>query len=86
MNDDELARALDALHAYDTGCLDSGIKDEQLRQRVIAELKIGLRPNQLYSDRLSRIVRELYLSDEAIAARYGLETVAKFIDWLEEHM
>lgn len=86
MTDAELWDALDGLCAYDVGCTDSGIHDEKLRAKCIEELKIGLKPNQMYSDRVARLVRDNILSEESIKQGYGLEDVASFIEWLEERM
>lgn len=88
MTTNELADALMGLYAYDVGCTDSGIHDEYLREKVRVELFVDplRRPQQLVSDRIARIVRDAFLSDEAISNGYGLEDVAEFIDWLDERM
>lgn len=86
MTDAELRDALDGLFAYDDGCIGSGIHDEALRQRVIAELCKDLKDGQLYGDRVTRLAREMWLSDEAIAAGYGLEDLRAFVDWLDDRM
>lgn len=83
MNDKELKEALDGLFAYDSGCVDSGIKDEVLKKQVIEELKKDLLENQIFSDRLSRIAREMFLSEDAIKNGHGLEDLREFIDWIE---
>lgn len=83
MTDDELMDALDGLYAYDTGSLDSGIHDEGLRARCIAELRTGLGAGeQVPRVRVGRIVRELYLTDERLEMGYGPEDVFAFLDWL----
>lgn len=79
MTPDELAEALDGLFAYDTGC-DSGIHDELLRERA----KVALR--SLTEAELALMTREMFLTDERIRQRYGLEDVAHFIRWLDERM
>lgn len=88
MTDAELSDALDGLYAYDTGCRDSGIKDERLRSKVQVEFftdpeRTG---SQLISVRMSRIVREMFLSEEALSQGYGLEDVAHFLRWLDDEM
>lgn len=82
MTDEEYSAALDGLYAYDTGCVDSGIRDEVLRRKVIAELKL----EDSHNSRLSRIIRELCLTDEAIAQGYGIEDCVSFVDWLGGRM
>ncbi len=88
MTDEELRYALFGLFAYDVGGTDSGIKDERLKDKVRLVLALGsdIRPFQVYSDRLSRLVREEFLSEGAIVAGYGLEDVAVFLRWLEDEM
>jgi hypothetical protein len=65
--DDPLFDQLEAIHAYDTGSTDSGVHDEQLRARLVAEL-VELNPweNAEARRRLSVWVREAYLSEEAM--------------------
>lgn len=75
-----LKDALDGLYAYDCGSLDSGIRDQGLKAEVGAYL-------DSLDDRdrmrlLSKIARDLYLSDEAIEQGYGLTDVNLFYDWL----
>ena len=88
MTESELSDSLMGLFAYDIGCRDSGIHDERLRERVRVELFTdpGRNKSQIVSNRISRIVRDAFLSDEAIADGYGLEDVAEFIKWLDEEM
>lgn len=80
MTTDELRAALDGLFAYDTGCVGSGIKDEQLRQRCIDALRALSRPT------LAALVRDMWLSDEAIGLGYGAEDAAEFLRWLDDSM
>lgn len=87
MTEAELTDALNGLHAYDEGATDSGIYDERLRARCITYLKAKpLRPGQLLPDVTARIMRELYLTDEAIARGYGVEDAVGFARWLGERM
>ena len=84
LTEDELWDALDGLHAYDDGCVDSGIHDELLRDQVKRQMR-----SMSAEDRrafIARRVREQYLSDEAIAQQYGLEDAAGFWRWLDEEM
>lgn len=77
MSEQELREALDGLFAYDTGAVDSGIHDEALRQKCIAAIKaLPLAPGELVPRLwLSRLVRDRYLSEEALAQGYGIEDV-----------
>lgn len=84
MTDDELWDALNGLYSYDTGCVDFGIHDEYLRDRVIEILRAMSETEfRLF---MSKRIRESYLSDEALTKSYGIEDVARFIEWLDERM
>lgn len=85
MTNEELARALGGLYAYDTGCVSSGIHDEELRARVKEELAADEPHNFLYPPRLSYIAREMFLSDEAIDLGYGMEDFIDFVKWLDDY-
>jgi len=88
MSDEELRAALDGLYAYDQGSKDSGIHDEALRARCIAHMRqwpVGefeLMPTA----EVSRMVRDMWLSDEAIGQGYGIESAFGFTRWLCEMM
>lgn len=84
LSEDELWDAIDGLHAYDTGCVSSGIHDEVLRERVKVQLR-----NLPEKDRrvlLGRRFRDSYLSEKGLAQGYGLEDAAGFWRWLDEDM
>jgi hypothetical protein len=84
MMDDPLFDQLEAIHAYDTGSTDSGVHDEQLRARLVAEL-VELNPweNAEARRRLSVWVREAYLSEEAMVKGYGWEDALEFLTWID---
>ena len=86
MTDEELFDALDGLHAYDGGAIDSGLHDEALRLRVKDEIWKDLNPPALFTPRLARLVRDRMLNEESLAQGYGLEDVSEFIRWLDEEM
>lgn len=87
MDDKELRDALDGLFAYDTGSTDSGIRDEGLRQRCVAELQQRAAPGETAARLfLSRMIRDMWLSDEALEQGYGIEDALEFTDWLGERM
>ncbi len=85
MTDEELVAALDGLYAYDSGCVSSGIRDELLRVRCIEELR---RRANLSDERefFSKLVRDMWLTDEAIEQGYGIESALGFVRWLDERM
>lgn len=76
----ELYTALGGLYAYDVGAVDSGIRDEALRQRVMRQL--NAMTNKDLATTLGRIVRDLFLIEEKLAQGYGIEDVADFIEWV----
>ena len=88
MTDDELRDALDGLFAYDEGATDSGIHDEDLRARCVRELQGRPRGAHESFPRLlvSRMVRDMWLSEEALEQGYGLADAVGFMKWLDEQM
>ena len=83
MTDEELFDYLDGMFAYDTGCIDSGIKDEIKRQDIINML----RGNPTWAmDKLTIFVLTHFLSDEARKQGYGLADVKSFFTWLSDYM
>ena len=84
MNDAELGDALVGLFAYDEGAHDSGIHDERLR--LTAKDRLFAMSTDEFRLFISRLVREQFLSEEALAQRYGLEDVKDFIRWLSQYM
>jgi hypothetical protein len=87
MTDDELSDAIDGLHAYDSGCTDSGIHDPDLKEKVRQEIQVMPCPEcQLFPDRLARILRDSTLSDKAIKQGYGIEDFLGVLKWVEDLM
>lgn len=80
----ELSENIDKLFAYDTGATDSGVKDENLRNKIILEIK-NLSEDQ-FRIFMSAYVKERFLSDTAIKNGYGIEDVKCFIEWLDQYM
>lgn len=80
---EELKRAADGLSAYDTGCVDSGIHDPELKQRFVETLKYAISDDERRPT-VARMVRDMWLSDEAIEQGYGAEDARRFIDWLDD--
>ena len=82
MSFDDFKNAVIGLFAYDTGCVDSGIHDPQLRAQCIAWL------NALTEDQqrkvLSDLVRECFLEPAALEKGYGWEDAGSFCEWLGE--
>lgn len=77
-----LATAIDALMAYDSGCLDSGVYDPEMKIAVVDYL------TSLSSDKfrqeMSVLIRDSYLTDVKIEAGYGVEDVKNLFEWLEQ--
>jgi hypothetical protein len=84
MKYEDLKDAIDGLHAYDTGCIDSGIKDELLRERVKKHLQSL--PALEHRLLVSRLVIDMCLSEEMVKAGYGPEDAKNFLVWLDEEM
>lgn len=81
---DKLWDALDGLHAYDEGCVDSGISGDSLRQWAIEKLDVmGDVEARKF---VSRRWRDEYLTDKALDQQYSLEDAAGFWRWYEEEL
>ena len=83
MTDEVLFNYLDGMFAYDTGCVDSGIKDEVKRQEII---KMFHDDPRWAMNKLAIYVLTHFLSDEARQQGYGLEDVQSFFEWLSNYM
>lgn len=81
---EDLSDYLSGLFAFDTGCTDSGIHDEELRH----EVKTYLNTLEVDAFRLllSRYIRDNYLDEPSLELGYGLEDVKSFISWLADYM
>ncbi|MBU3153510.1 hypothetical protein [Clostridium estertheticum] len=79
-----LTENLSELYAYDTGCTDSGVKNEELRSKMINCIRNS--PEDEFRVFISIYVREKFLIPEAIKEGYGLEDVKNFIEWLDQYM
>lgn len=84
MDYNDVFKSIDKLFAYDTGASDSGVKDENLRTKIIKYI------NKLSDDEfrifMSTYIRERFVSEDAIKNGYGIEDVKSFIEWLDEYM
>ena len=79
-----LADALSGLAAYDHGATDSGVRDDVMKQAAKDYLKsLGKDALRL---QIGKIVRSLFLSDDALEAGYGLADVKEFLGWLQDEM
>lgn len=88
MTEGELTDALIGIYAYDTGGTDSGIKNEDLRAKCLQALRDApRRPGELVAQRIiGRMVRELFLTEEALEQGYGIEDAVKFAHWLDDQL
>lgn len=83
---EELVRALDGLYAYDSGSGQTGIHDEELRTRCIVALKRHTETADGSRVFFSNLIRDMWLTDDAIAQGYGIEDALQFVDWLDDRM
>lgn len=87
MTESELRDALGVLYANDTIYRDPETKDDELRNRCVNEIWNRCRRGQSEARLLfSRIIRKMWLSEDALALGYGIEDAMKFIKWLEDSM
>jgi hypothetical protein len=96
VTEDELFDALDGLMAYDEGATDSGIHDEDLRERCKAELRrirdtdgktVVIRgethvvgSSDAFDAMMHRFINRLF------ADGYGYSDVREFVEWMDETM
>lgn len=78
MTYEELRDALDGLHAWDDGMVDSGIHDDEVRERVRAMLQAL--PYQDRKALLIRVIADLCPPDQG----YGSEDVQAWLEWLRD--
>lgn len=81
MTFEEFSDGMLGIFAYDTGATDSGIHDEGLRARLKEFLQ-----GKDEGHWLERLMREAFLSDEALAQGYRAADVAEFVGWLSSEM
>lgn len=79
---EELRDAVDGFHAYDSGSVDSGIRDEALRQSV--KKQMSAMPKLEHRPLLARLVIDLHLSTEALAQGYGPEDAQELLRWFDD--
>lgn len=84
MDKQKLFDSFDGLFAYDTGCVDFGIKDEILREEV--KVHLDNLEDEDFRLILSEFIREYFLIDEKLKQGYGIEDVNAFIEWLDTYM
>ncbi len=92
LTNEELADAMDGIHAYDTGCVDSGIRDETLRKRCSEQLHAMTKRKSdgaTLDDAsvfLAEFIVDRCLGAEALAQGYGPEDAFDFMKWLSDGM
>lgn len=80
MDNEQLRDALDGLFAYDMGATDSGIHDVALKCAVKGVIAI-IPPADL-----TRMIRDMWMSEEAIAQGYTVADAYEFMQWLGDEM
>lgn len=84
MDKRELFQSMDSLMAYDLGATDSGIKDEDLRKRVMKH--IDNLSEEEFRIVMSEYICSYFVNEEAVKNGYGIEDVVNFIRWLDLFM
>lgn len=84
----EVFRKLEAIYAYDTGSVDSGVRDETLRKELVEHIDASEDASaNIVSDdfriALSRYVTDIMLSQRSVEAGYGWEDVLGFLRWID---
>lgn len=81
---EELRDLMDGLYAYDTGSCCSGIHDETRRAQMVKYL--DTLPVKEQDALLTRVMRDLYMSDESAAEGYTWEDAYQFGNWIAYEM
>ena len=85
MNVADILKELAGFYAYETGCTDSGVKDDQRRTELVAELRNAMELPD-YRQEEAAWFKGYFLSEEAIADGYGVEDAYVFYRWLENDL
>lgn len=87
VTEEELREALHGLFADDMGAPrpGAGMRGRALRDQVKGELH-ARRGSAGWAAWLARTVRDMWLSDEALAGGYDAEEAFLFLDWLPKRM
>jgi hypothetical protein len=75
---------IDGLFAYDTGCVDSGIHDPVAKKALVEMIRAQPSGDQRIF--LSKVMRDLFLTDKSIAQGYGWEDVRELATWYEDEL
>lgn len=82
MKKTKILDCLDGFFAYDAGSIDSGIKDDVLREKVFNIIKeLQEEESCEYPNILKEYVKA-YLFDDA----YSLEDIKEFINWIDDNL
>ncbi len=86
MNDDELKAALKKLYACEAGTW-TGDPDPRLRQRCRHTIRARLFDEELdFRVWFSVLLRDMYVSDTALARGAGIEDLCEFWHWFDQRM
>lgn len=77
-----LKKNLIGIYAYDNGSVGSGIRNESLRAEIGEYLRSLSDSDQRII--ISRILRDSFLTEEALEMDYGWEDAREFIDWIDD--
>jgi hypothetical protein len=86
MHDNDLKEALKKLYAHDSEGL-AGVTDPRLLAQCRAEINDRLFAGGLnFRTWFSRLVRDMYLSDDALRQGSSIEELCEFWAWFDDHM
>ena len=85
MNFDKLCQAVDGLYAFDTGCVCSGIHDEDLKQEVHDHLlEIYQKDPKEFEIEITKVSFQLYLTPKSRSYGYAEEDAVEVCEWMRE--
>ena len=85
MKFDKLCQAVEGLYAFDTGCVCSGIHDEDLKQEVYNHLlEIYQKDPKEFETEVTRVSFQLCLTPLARSLGYTEEDAVEISEWMNE--
>lgn len=82
---EELCKAVDGLYAYDSGCIDSGIHDEELKARVRKHFEdLYFDDELMFEVEALKVAVALNLTPEARQQGYTEEDAVLEIKWMRD--
>lgn len=73
---------LEGHYAYDTGAVDSGVRDPARRKELVEVIDAASEDDLRWA--LSRFIRDAYVSEKGLQQGYGWEDAMDFARWFHD--